>query len=103
MQNKESAGILLTGALWFSVVTVHRKLLFKPRPAKETMRRRGCVLKTADHHPTSQARCDATSIQDILKQCACANAHDPTPSCCRQNWRAIGPLPAEIEFTRCHG
>ena len=39
MQNKESAGILLTRALWFSVVTVHRKLLFKPRPAKETFRR----------------------------------------------------------------
>ena len=99
MQNKESAGILLTGALYFSVVTVHRKLLFKPRPAKETIRRQGRVLKTAHHHPTSQARCDATSIQDIPKPRACGTVHDPTPSCCLQNWRAISPLPAEIEST----
>ena len=80
---------------------MHRKLLFKPRPAKETVRRRGCVLKTAYHHPTSQARCDATSIQDIPKPCACAKAHDPTPSCCSQKFRVISPLPDEIEFARC--
>ena len=36
------------------------------------------------------------SSLDIPKPCACAKAHDPTPSCCRPNCRAIRPRPAEI-------
>ena len=97
--NKGRLAFVLPWAMHFPLSTVNIQLLHKPLPPKEIKLCQRCVAKTAHYHPTTQARCDATSIQDIPKPCACAKAHDPTPSCCRPNCRAIRPRPAEIEFT----